>query len=193
VRLVSVYFPEHDGRSVGVYGRMVRALERSAAVNSPHTPLDVVRITPDWSRLAERWRRGHDPQRESLLANTAKLEAWGRAVESAAGGELIGLLDADLLVTGELAEVELLSFDLAYTERPAGARYPLNGGVVFLRVSDGTRSFMRRWVATSVRFPNSTLMVNPRKSAKTTRAFRYTKPSPTTSTTIGSRWLQGRP
>jgi hypothetical protein len=147
VRLVSVYFPEHDGRSVGVYGRMVRALERSAAVNSPHTPLDVVRITPDWSRLGGRWHRGHDPQRESLLANTAKLEAWGRAVESAADGELIGLLDADLLVTGELAEVELLRFDLAYTERPAGARYPLNGGVVFLRVSDGTRSFMRRWVA----------------------------------------------
>lgn len=151
MRLVSVYFSERDGRSAGVYARMARALERSAAANSPGAPLRMLRISPDWERLGKLWRRGHDPERESLLGNTAKLEAWAEAVESAAAGELLGLLDADLLVTGELAEVELLRFDLAYTERPAGARYPLNGGVVFLRVSERTRRFMHKWVALNAR------------------------------------------
>jgi hypothetical protein len=140
-----------------VYERLARALAHSAAANSPATPLDLIRPDPEHERLAGLWRRGHDPQRDSLLANTRKLEIWQEAVEAAPAGEVLGLLDCDLLILGDLSEIDLLRFDIAYTARPPGAAYPLNGGVIFARVSERSRCFMADW-----RKLNARMLADPR-------------------------------
>lgn len=157
MRLVSVLFPEPDPRRRGVYERLARALTRSAAANSPATSLDLIHPDPEHERLAALWRRGHDPQRDSLIANTRKLEIWQEAVEAAPAGEVLGLLDCDLLILGDLSEIELLRFDVAYTSRPAAAPYPLNAGVFFIRVSERSRGFLADWRAL-----NSRMLTDPR-------------------------------
>jgi hypothetical protein len=147
MRLVSVLFQEPELRQRGGYGRLARALVNSAVANSPATPLDLLRIDLELDRLGKLWTRGHDPERDSLLANTRKLEAWASVVGAADDGAVIGLFDCDLLILGDLSEVELLDFDVAYTARPPSAPYPINGGVVFVRVSEGVREFMEAWRA----------------------------------------------
>jgi hypothetical protein len=152
MRLVSVLFPEPELRQRGGYGRLARALVNSAAANSPATPLELIRAEGEHERLgAVGGPSPHDPKRPGLVINTRKMELWDDAVQGARDGELLGLLDCDLLVLGNLSEAALLDFDFAYTARPAGSRFPFNSGVSFLRVSARTRRFVTRWRRENVR------------------------------------------
>jgi hypothetical protein len=86
-----------------------------------------------------------DPAIRGLTENTAKMVAWDAAIQAAADGELIGLLDCDTLVLADLSPIAALDFDVTYTVRPATSRFPFNSGVVFARVSAAVRDFFRRW------------------------------------------------
>jgi hypothetical protein len=139
-RLVAVAFAAAHSRDQ--YARMARVLAASAR-----------RHCPDWS-IDVAFRRAAVPPTHvdaAYAANTAKLAHWADVVVAAAEGDRLLLADADVLVLRPLDDVWARPFDVAYTVRPAGGRFPLNAGVVFVRVSDRSRQFVRAWQAENAR------------------------------------------
>lgn len=138
MKLLTTVFPADHGAED--LERLVAVLEHSVRRNSPATPLTVHR---------EQANTGGD-SRGRWLANVAecsrRTRIWREAVDALPDGEVLGLIDADTCVLGDLSEIELRAFDLAYTVRPNWARYPLNGGVVFVRGGELARRFFRDWV-----------------------------------------------
>jgi hypothetical protein len=132
-----VFPADHGGEDLD---RLVAVLEHSVRLHSPMTPLTVHR---------EQANTGGD-SRGRWLANVAecsrRTRIWREAVDALPDGEVLGLIDADTCVLGDLTEIELRAFDVAYTVRPNWARYPLNGGVVFVRGGERARQFFRDWV-----------------------------------------------
>jgi hypothetical protein len=86
-----------------------------------------------------------DIDRRQIIANSRKLWAWNNTIRSAEDGERILLIDADAAILLPLDDVWDLDFDLAYTKRPSTAKFPFNGGVLFVRVSNVTRAFFDLW------------------------------------------------
>lgn len=83
-----------------------------------------------------------DGENYGLTANTFKLEKW---VEFAEGcdDELI-LADCDMLMLNNAAHAFGEDFDIAYTERTSYSLIPLNGGIIFVRPTEGARGFLRK-------------------------------------------------
>lgn len=141
--LRACYFdqPGADSR----WRRLAAVLERSAREQCPGWDLDIVRLprVPRVDGGSRQW---------GFESNTRKLEQWSGWVDAAADGARVLLVDADMLVLRPLDPVwDDETFDVAYSVRPAGARYPLNGGVVAVRVGPAARAFFRAWVAENAR------------------------------------------
>lgn len=134
-RLFSVYF----GGPATQYPRLAAVLRLTAQRHAPDWDIDVERIEPPSFRAAS--------GNESDAANHWKLQHWTRAVMQSPDGARLLLVDADTFVTGALDALWDHAFDVAYTARPEGARYPLNAGVVAVRVSDDSRAFVAEWLA----------------------------------------------
>jgi hypothetical protein len=143
VRLAAVVFANSNGRSD--YTRLSRALERSVAANSPRTPIDITRVTPDDTLAAQR----PDPADAGLVANARKVVAWNEIVQAAPDGEALLLLDCDTLVLGDL-EIEPAAA-ITYTARPSWARLPFNAGVILVRGGSPARHFFADWTAENLR------------------------------------------
>lgn len=79
----------------------------------------------------------------AYVENTQKLEWWTSQVLHAADGDRLLLVDTDTMVTGPLDPLWDLDFDIALTCRPPGAAFPLNGGVIGVRVNARSRGFFR--------------------------------------------------
>lgn len=126
------------------YGRLARVLEYTASVHCP-----------DWTIRVERNPRVAAYTSalgvHSHVTNSQKLEWWRSIVTAAEDGDRVLLIDADMMITRPLDEVWATPFDLAYTIREEG-RLPLNGGVVFVRVSPASRRFVDRWLAVNLKF-----------------------------------------
>lgn len=76
-----------------------------------------------------------------------KLNIWNQIVhkESDKGQNLV-LIDCDTLITKDIKDVFDNDFDLAYTAKDDPLmRYPLNTGVVFLKIRKPTCNIMQRW------------------------------------------------
>jgi hypothetical protein len=131
-RLVAPYFGEDP-----VWQRLARVLGYSARLHCPTWRIEVEAIAPP--PLA------HPGRTLAFDTNTQKLDHWCDIVERARDGEHLALFDVDTMVLRPLDAVWNLAFDLAYTVRPRDSRLPLNAGVIFLRVSDRLRTFMRAW------------------------------------------------
>lgn len=130
-RLEAVFFGD------GQYPRLARALALSAQRHCPGWDVNVRRIDPH-----VRAASGN----EADAANHHKLCEWRRLVEGAHDGARILLVDADTFVTAPLDSLWEREFDLAYTVRDASrSRFPLNAGVVAVRVGPATRRFMDAW------------------------------------------------
>lgn len=142
-RLEACYFMSGDRASTERYQRMARVLEFSAQLHCPGWSINVREIgrSPYVSALSNVSHRD----------NTVKLVYWTQLVLSAADGDRLVLLDADMAVLQALDPVWDIAFDLAYTVRPEGCRYPFNGGVVAVRVSAGVRAFMSAWLREDLR------------------------------------------
>lgn len=140
MRLVSTLFEHSDAK----YRRFAAALTHSARVHSPATPFELIEIAERDNELktanprASAWRR----------ANARKTKHHARIIQSAADGELIGLLDVDTMITGDLSPISDMRFDLAITVTPPEGQYRINSGVVFVRVSEFTRRWYAQWYAT---------------------------------------------
>lgn len=138
-RLVSVAYAKAG--SSDQYARMARVLACSARRHCPGWDVEVACVGPLRQTYAI------DP---AYAHNTAKLTRWTDAVVGATDGDRLALLDADTLVLRPLEDVWREPFDVAYTVRAPG-RFPLNAGVLFVRVSDRSRGFMRDWQAENAR------------------------------------------
>lgn len=130
-RLVARYFGE------GWWPRMAAVLEYSARLHCPGWRLDIARMEPP------------DPNRGAAgaVANRAKLQAWADAVDAADDGEELLLCDVDVAILQALDPVWAIPFDLAVTWKQEPRRYPLNAGVIFIRVSEASRAAMAAWNA----------------------------------------------
>lgn len=125
------------------YDRLARVLARSVEVNSPGTPLELHYI-----ELADPELEGVGRNiKATIIDNARKTKHHCQIVQDTPDGELICLLDCDTMVLGDLSEMDRDGFDFAYTMRPEGSRYPINSGVVFVRVSHITKAFYRDWYA----------------------------------------------
>jgi hypothetical protein len=133
-RIVVRYF---DASPTGKWSRMVRVLASSVLRHATDWALDVQTMPPS-DLYSPRGVQGE-------VHNTRKLDAWTEAVAAATDGSCLLLIDADTLLVRDIDGIWDEPFDLAYTTKPKGHRFPFNGGVIFLRVSDRTRGFFRKW------------------------------------------------
>lgn len=144
-RLYAAYFAgtEAGVERGGQYVRMAHVLAYTAAQHCAGWDVQIEHIPHP--------ARSSALQNASHLWNTSKLDAWVRAVEAAPDGTPLLLMDADMIIVGALDALWDTPFDLGYTVRSHGT-LPFNGGVVALRVHDGTRAFMHRWGALNLAF-----------------------------------------
>lgn len=137
-RLESVYFGGDQ------YPRLAAVLERSARAHNPAWAINVRRIPPHALRAASGSVSHGD--------NHYKLGEWRRIVSDAPDGSRILLVDADTFVTAPLDPLWDMPFDVAYTARPEACRFPLNAGVIAVRVGNAVRRFLDLWVAQDAEF-----------------------------------------
>lgn len=122
----------------GEWTKMAAALERSAARHCPGWVVDIQDETP-------REKLSSPLGSQGTVWNTHKLDAWCRAIEDLADSTQVLLIDADTLIVNRLDPVWERPFDVAYTVKPKGSRFPFNAGVVFLRLSGPVRTFLAEW------------------------------------------------
>lgn len=140
--LAAAYFG--SGSAGDQYGRLARVLEYTAAIHCPDWRIRVERLTAPPTFTSALGVHSH-------VTNSQKLEWWRSIIIDAEDGDRVLLIDADMMITRPLEDVWAMPFDLAYTIREEG-RLPLNGGVVFVRVSPASRRFVDRWFAVNQRF-----------------------------------------
>jgi hypothetical protein len=138
-RLECCYFPPATALDDEQWPRMARVLAHTAAQHCSHWDVTIETIAP-----------GPMPslsQKPAHETNAQKTADWCARVEQAPDGTRILLIDADTFILRPLDDIWDQPFDLAYTVRTWArpSAFPLNGGVVFLVVSDVVREFMRRW------------------------------------------------
>lgn len=145
MRLESVLF--HSSYAAR-YERMANVLRLSAAENSPATPLNITRIYDADEDVKACARQNC---RVGYIDNARKAKHHCRIINEARDGEVLGMLDADTMVLGDLSEAEEMEFDIAYTVRPhiakAKSHWKLNTGVYFVRVNYLTSWFCQEWFA----------------------------------------------
>ncbi len=132
-RLEACYFAGADRR----WERMARVLAMTAQEQCRGWDVNVEAIQPGAVAMRSTLPR-------TIAANTRKLERWTELVTASQDGDRLLLMDADTMVLRPIDDVWDEAFDLAYTTRHSG-RFPLNGGVLFVRVSHGIRAFFARW------------------------------------------------
>lgn len=135
MRLEAVLFDSNEQ-----YRRMARVLAASAAENSPATPLEIHRITGADSELTAR-----PDCKRTWIDNARKAKHHNRIIQQAEDGAVLGMLDSDCMVLGDLSEISDMEFDIAYTERPPGSKWRINTGVYFVRVSAAVREYCQLW------------------------------------------------
>lgn len=124
------------------YERMAAVLARSAG-NTPHL-MTIHRITDTDDDLRPMAR---DSCKQTWVNNARKAKHHCQIINSAEDGELLGMIDADTMILGDLSEIESMEFDIAYTVRPPKSKWKLNTGVYFVRVSERMKKFCREWYA----------------------------------------------
>lgn len=121
---VAVYAVGND------FERMANALTRSIDANSPARVLRLEK--PADAALPH----------TAVAQNSRKLLRWVEVAEQV--DMPLVLMDADTLVLGDLRGAFETPFDVGVTLRPG--RLLRNAGVVYVRPSDSSRSFLRAWL-----------------------------------------------
>lgn len=137
MQIKTVLFGESES-----FARMARALQRSVEKNSPRTPFEIVRPEYPVQQILQLRNNHH---RTTFIDNAHKTKYHKDIVDQAEDGQLICLVDSDILITGDFHPVTYLNhFDFAYTIRKS-KKGPINSGVTFVRVSEKTRAFYHTW------------------------------------------------
>lgn len=140
-RVEAVYFGGDESK----YTRMARVLKHTAQRYCPDWHISVRPIDPAPVKSAI----------NHLLCevNTQKLDEWWRIIMNAPVGDRILLIDADTFITRPIDDIWARDFDIAYTVRTF--ELPINGGVMFVRVTPETQAFVDRW-----RYHNHRMLVD---------------------------------
>ena len=138
MRLESILFGDMKS-----YKRMARVFAVSVEHNSPSTPLTVRHL----SNVEKEFGTQQGYIRSNYFNNTIKTIEHNRIVQSITDDEVVGLMDSDMLVLDDLSSVVEMDFDLAYTVRPEGSKFPINSGVIFIRGSQKVRDWYNTWEA----------------------------------------------
>jgi len=149
-RLLACYFDGGLGRAE-MYRDLAVVLERTARKECPAWDIRVERIEPP-EYVSAMGNPSH-------VWNTQKLEWWRDQVRAAADGDRLLLIDGDTAILKPLDSIWERSFDLAFTFRETGL--PLNGGVVFVRVSPQSRLFVERWWQINIRLLGNAVAHTP--------------------------------
>lgn len=133
------------GKSIACHPRLAKVLAASA-VNTPHK-LTIHYVDDDDEEL---WQICH--RRRQWFDNARKAKHHWQIIEAAEEGSLLGMLDTDTMILGDLSEIESCEFELAYTVRPPGpVKCPINTGVYFVRITPTLKAFYARWLEVVVR------------------------------------------
>lgn len=116
--------------------RLARVLVAAATRHCPEWTVRVDSLPPP--KPVPRASPGH-------VANTHKLDRWCEVIAGAAAGDRVLLVDVDTVVLRSLAPIWDQTFDVAYTIRPDGTRFPINAGVVAVQVNPRSRAFLTAW------------------------------------------------
>lgn len=123
------------------YQRMADVLSYTAEKYC-FVPLSIHRVDTEM----DPFRTFHRRHQYFLIDNAIKTRLHCETIQQAQDGELIGLLDSDLMILHDVSEIEthMDNMDFAYTVRPGN--WPFNSGVVFVKVSDKTRRWYKIWL-----------------------------------------------
>lgn len=138
MRLETVLFD-----SVSSYGRMAKVLARTVAKHSPETPL-TIHTKKGYDSELTRIACSYVWNKTSYLDNARKTKYHHDIIQEARNGDEICLIDCDTFVLRPLDALGRMDFDIAVTTR-VRTRYPVNTGVVFVRVSEQTKHWYIRW------------------------------------------------
>jgi hypothetical protein len=122
------------------YERLANVLRKSVERYSPNTPLTIRKRKRDTKIRVMGRQRAIEVQ-----GNATKTKYHNEIVQEAKNGEVIGLLDCDLMVLRPLGSIEEEEFDIAVTYRPEGSKLLFNSGVVFVRISNRTKNLYAEW------------------------------------------------
>lgn len=133
--LASVYFRGPGARG-DQWARMARVLAHSARRHMPGWSVTVTEL-PSPPPAAEP---------ASFVANTHKLDEWARITDACADGDRLILIDADCMLLRSLESAYSESdAEILLTRKRNTSRFPINGGVVCLRVGPRSRALMTAW------------------------------------------------
>lgn len=121
------------------YGAMAMVLKRTCELYSPDTPITVRQYNAMDCDIA-----GAAYRSVSHAHNCRKTRRHAEIVNEAKDGEVLCLLDADMMVLRPL-DVDMRRHDLAITLACPGNRYAFNTGTIVVKVSDATRRLFARW------------------------------------------------
>jgi hypothetical protein len=91
----------------------------------------------------------------SFISNSVKLKMWVDSVRNCNDGDCVALMDSDMLVIHDFFDVFDNDFDIGYTVRTR-SKWPINGGVIFVKVNDKSREFMNLFLSVNNRMLQDT-------------------------------------
>lgn len=149
--MISLHAVLFDSRPPSkIYGRMAKVWQLTAAEHASITPATLHRVTSEDRELNVVAARRRKPCPKRFIDNARKTKYHCELVSNAADGDMLILTDVDMMFVDEMAPLFNSGMDLICTVRPEGAKYPLNTGVVGVRVSDRTRGFYGLWLANAI-------------------------------------------
>ena len=116
----------------GLYEALYKALKKSIEINCPDARLHSITVPPPKNPKA--WR--------GATSNTVKLDYWIKALETIEDDNFI-FIDCDMIVLKDMEHVFDKDFDICYTTRES--KFPINGGVVFVKKNERSIKFIKRW------------------------------------------------
>jgi hypothetical protein len=131
MKIVGVVFDYNEGDR---YERLTRVWAKSIEVNCPAAEVSILKIQPP-----KKTKR-----KIGLSSNWHKFKSWIDFARDQRDGEHVILMDTDMIVLDDLRPAFNEEFDIGITRRTK-ANWPYNGGVVFVKISDATREFLRKW------------------------------------------------
>lgn len=137
-QLQACYFASTGDADIRQWSSLARVLAFTSAQHCPDWTRRILSIRP--SKVASAINR------RSHINNSQKLEHWCDLIAAAPLGERILLIDADTAILRPLDDIWERDFDVAYTERDRSVmRFPINGGVLFVRVTEAAKAFVEAW------------------------------------------------
>jgi hypothetical protein len=140
VKLVTVQFNHHGRQN---FKLLLDVFVKSVRKNMPN-----VKIVQECIDAPER----DTSHARNLLNNSVKLEIWNRHMQEE--NENVIFADCDILCNASAWSAFQTEFDVALTFKPVKSGFPMNGGIVFARPTDGAREFFAKWLEINSRMYN---------------------------------------